>query len=127
MYDNKLFEKLCKVNEFGYEAKYREIEKLDRSGMVEVFHMLRPLGWGEDEIKQQVMAAFQRGVYLLKREGKTVEKRDLPGRITIEMLSFDDDDEEPTLVSNKVEARFDPNDPTETLFIADDTFEGDSL
>ena len=118
-----LFEK-TRLVEFGYEAQYREVIKLEANGARELAELMEPLGWPPEEVSYQIQAAIKKGVYLLHHEGKVAELRDLPARVDIEMLSYDDDEQ--SLIGDRVEARFDPNDPHETLYISGETFDRDS-
>ena len=120
----KLFEK-TKLVEFDYTAKYIEVERLSPDAFRDVYQMLKPLGWGDDEIKHQIMVAHEKGVYLIVHGGKVAELHDLPGRINIELLGYDPEEE--SLVGDEVEARFDPDDQSETFYISDETVEGKSL
>ena len=120
MFEN-LFEKLAKINEFDYEAPYIEVEKLALDGFNDVFHMLQSLGWDKNRTEEEIVRVHNKGIYLVTNNGKTAELHDLPGKVTIEIMGYDD--EEQTLTGDPVEARFDPNDRTETLYISEETFD----
>jgi hypothetical protein len=82
--------------------------------------MLKGIGWEYDRVKEEIQKAYNDGLYLETSEdhGKTEELHNLPGRIVIQMMTFNEDEQE--IESLSVEARFDPNDKTETLYISDE-------
>lgn len=117
MYKN-LFEKLRNVNEFDYEALYIEVHKIEPDDYRSLRELLLGADCPPDTIKRQVMQAEQDGLYIEEREGKVAELHNLPGRIEIPMMTYDAATAE--VQSEKIEARFDPNDKTETLYISDE-------
>ena len=117
MYKN-LFEKLRLV-EFDYEALYVEVVRIKPEGFREIADMLQTqLGWDMEMIKTELARVYELGAYIEKNTDDVKELRDLPGKIVIPMITFNDDAGELTV--EKVVARFNPDDEHESLFISDE-------
>jgi hypothetical protein len=113
-----LLERMLLV-EFDYTALYVEVVKMAPEGFREVAEMLsNNLGWEMDRIKDGIEKVYQAGAYIEKNSDYTEELRNLPGRISIPMVTFNEDAGEMT--TEQVEARFDPDDKQERLFISDE-------